>query len=96
MKDRMKTAPSSSAMVCHLLGMLDYSSALALQQRLVYETAGRNDGLMTLLVCEHPPEIRRHQRNDDEQSEEGLRDACVKDSDFIFHHRDAKTTENSL
>jgi lipoyl(octanoyl) transferase len=44
----------SAALMCHLLGTLDFASSLALQQRLVYETAGRNDGAITLLVCEHP------------------------------------------
>ncbi|MBS0209806.1 MAG: hypothetical protein JSS27_12725 [Planctomycetes bacterium] len=48
------TADRSAAMMVHLLGTLDFASSLALQQRLVYETAGRSDGLITLLICEHP------------------------------------------
>lgn len=42
------------AMQTHLLGLVDYSSCLALQQRLVYETAERDDGQIVLLICEHP------------------------------------------
>ncbi len=43
------------ALQAHLLGVLDYGAALALQQRLVYEAGGRRDGQITLLLCEHPP-----------------------------------------
>ena len=32
----------------------------------------------------------------DEQPEKGLRNTGVKDSDFSFHHRDAKAAKNSL
>lgn len=38
----------------YLLGRLEYDVALALQNRLVYEVSGRNDGQMALLLCEHP------------------------------------------
>jgi lipoyl(octanoyl) transferase len=41
----------------HLLGQIDFDAALALQQRLVYETGGRRDDTITLLICEHPPII---------------------------------------
>lgn len=41
----------------HLLGVVDFEACLALQRRLVYETSGRSDGQITLLVCEHPPLI---------------------------------------
>lgn len=39
----------------YLLGLVDFASAHALQQRLVYECDERGDGRMTMLVCEHPP-----------------------------------------
>jgi lipoate-protein ligase B len=38
----------------HLLGVLDFGAALALQQRLVYEAGGRRDRQIALLLCEHP------------------------------------------
>ena len=38
----------------YLLGSVDFEACLALQQRLVYEAAGRDDGQITLLLCEHP------------------------------------------
>ena len=41
----------------HLLGVVDFDSALLLQRHLVYETSGRNDRQGTLLLCEHPPII---------------------------------------
>jgi lipoyl(octanoyl) transferase len=41
------------AMQVHLLGTVDYELCLSLQQRLVYETSGRADGQITLLICEH-------------------------------------------
>ena len=37
-----------------MLGTLDFDVALALQQRLVYELGGRDDGQIALLICEHP------------------------------------------
>ena len=40
-----------------LLGTVDFGACLLLQQRLVYESSGRRDGKIFLLVCEHPPEI---------------------------------------
>lgn len=48
--------PSSSLMV-HLLGLVEFDACLALQNRLVYEAGGRRDGLVQLLLCEHPQEI---------------------------------------
>jgi lipoyl(octanoyl) transferase len=39
----------------HFLGTVPFDAVPALQQRLVYETAGRRDALATLLFCEHPP-----------------------------------------
>lgn len=48
---------SAPAVEAYLLGVVDFDACLALQQRLVYETAGRNDGQISLLVCEHPLSI---------------------------------------
>ena len=47
----------TAAVDVHLLGLIDFDAGLALQQRLVYETSGRADGRIALLVCEHPPSI---------------------------------------
>lgn len=44
------TGPSLEA---YLLGRLEYDVALALQNRLVYEASGRDDGQIALLMCEH-------------------------------------------
>lgn len=43
------------ALAAYLLGRVDFVSALALQQRLVFDAAGDQSGQITLLVCEHPP-----------------------------------------
>lgn len=45
----------TSSLEVYLLGVVDFDSATALQDRLVYETSGRDDGQGTLLLCEHPP-----------------------------------------
>lgn len=50
-------ASAEPSVEAHLLGLVDFDRALALQHRLVYETAGRNDGQITLLVCEHLPAL---------------------------------------
>src|SRR4030095_6038704 len=42
------------------------------------------------------PESRVHQCDDDHQSEESLRETGMKNSDLIFQHRNAQTTEDSL
>lgn len=47
----VRTAP---AMAAFLLGSVEFEACLALQQRLVFEAGGRQDGLISLLVCEHP------------------------------------------
>lgn len=47
----------AAAVDVHLLGLVDFDAGLALQQRLVYETSGRADGRIALLVCEHPAAI---------------------------------------
>jgi len=44
----------SPAAEVYFLGTVDYARALALQQRLVYDLAGRGDGQIALLLCEHP------------------------------------------
>lgn len=41
------------AVQVHLLGQVDFALCEALQQRLVYEASGRDDGQITLLLCEH-------------------------------------------
>lgn len=41
-------------MEAFLLGEVDYGRCLALQQRLARQSAGRADGQITLLLCEHP------------------------------------------
>jgi len=47
----------SESLEAHLLGLVDFDSALMLQERLVFEVSGRSDRLGCLLICEHPPEI---------------------------------------
>jgi lipoyl(octanoyl) transferase len=46
--------PIGPSLEAYLLGRLEYDVALALQNRLVYETSGRDDGQIALLMCEHP------------------------------------------
>lgn len=54
---RPTAAAAGRALEAHLLGQIDFDTALALQQHLVYEAGGRRDESITLLVCEHPPII---------------------------------------
>jgi lipoyl(octanoyl) transferase len=54
---RMSDARTSFAVRFHLLGAVAYEDFLALQRRLVYETGGADDGLITVLLCEHPAVI---------------------------------------
>lgn len=49
--------PREASLEVHLLGLVEYDACLYLQERLVAEIAGRNDGRGALLVCEHPPLI---------------------------------------
>ena len=42
------------ALEAFLLGQIDFDRALALQQRLVEQARDRDDGQITLLLCEHP------------------------------------------
>lgn len=44
----------SPAVEVYFLGTVAFDRALALQQRLVYDLAGRGDGQIALLLCEHP------------------------------------------
>jgi lipoyl(octanoyl) transferase len=46
---------ASDAIEVHLLGLVDFESALFLQERMAYEISGRDDRLGGLLICEHPP-----------------------------------------
>ena len=48
-------AATSAPLEVHLLGQVDFESALFLQERLVYEISGREDRQGALLLCEHPP-----------------------------------------
>ena len=50
-------ARTSEALEVYLLGVVDFDSALFLQQRLVFEISGREDKLGGLLICEHPPMV---------------------------------------
>ncbi len=49
-----KSVRTPPALAAYLLGSVDFELCLTLQQRLVYEIGGSNDGQITLLVCEHP------------------------------------------
>ena len=48
---------NSAGLDVRLLGMVDFESALFLQERLVYEISGRDDLFAGFLFCEHPPLI---------------------------------------
>ena len=48
---------SAGSLDIHLLGCVDFDSAVFLQERLVYEATGRDDQHGSVLVCEHPPMI---------------------------------------
>ena len=66
---------TSNSLEVHLLGLVDFDSALFLQERLLYEIAGRADKLGGLLICEHPPLItvgRNGSRSDIQLSPEEL------------------------
>ena len=51
------TNRASHSLEVWLLGCVDFDSAAYLQNRLVYEIAGRSDRMGGLLLCEHPPLI---------------------------------------
>lgn len=44
----------ASAVAFHVLGSVPFEQSLALQRRLVYEVGGRDDGQISVLLCEHP------------------------------------------
>ncbi|MDA1018134.1 MAG: hypothetical protein O3A00_27220, partial [Planctomycetota bacterium] len=48
-------APLAGTLEVRLMGLVDFDSALHLQQRMVYDIAGREDRSGGILVCEHPP-----------------------------------------
>ncbi len=50
-------ASSTACAQTHLLGLIDYPSAVELQRRLAAELALRDDGQIVLLLCEHPPVV---------------------------------------
>jgi lipoyl(octanoyl) transferase len=55
--DMVNNAERTSALEAFLLGSVPYEDCLALQQRLVFEMSGRDDGQIGLLICEHPPVV---------------------------------------
>ncbi len=68
--------PTGHSVEFHFLGTLPFSSALALQARLVYEAQGRADGQIHVVMCEHESLItigRRGSRADIRFSGEELR-----------------------
>lgn len=50
-----KSAASPGSLEVHLLGLVDFEAALALQERLVFDISGRDDRTGAILICEHPP-----------------------------------------
>lgn len=70
------TFSHSDPLEVHLLGLVDFDAALFLQERLVYETSGRDDKSGSLLICEHPPLVTI--------GREGSRaHLCVEDREFV-------------
>lgn len=57
MRSTRPVEPRRSLVAAHLLGTVEFAAALALQQRLVYESSGSDDRQITLLLAEHPPRI---------------------------------------
>lgn len=51
------SSPSSPTVETYLLGRVEFGACLRLQQRLIEEVALRDDGQITLLLCEHPQVI---------------------------------------
>jgi lipoyl(octanoyl) transferase len=79
------TANATGSLEVHLLGLVDYDAALALQERLVYEISGRVDTQGVLLLCEHPPLIsigRQGSRSHVLASEHDLK-ACQMDVRWV-------------
>ncbi len=79
------TTPHSDPLEVHLLGLVDYDAALFLQERLVYETSGRDDRTGALLICEHPPLVTIGR----EGSRAHLR---VEDREFIARQLEVRWT----
>ena len=52
-----ETEPRSPAVETYLLGRIDFQRCEQLQRRLLHESALRDDGQITLLLCEHPDVI---------------------------------------
>lgn len=48
---------ASDSLEVYLLGLVDFESAVFLQERLAYEISGRDDAQGGLLICEHPPMV---------------------------------------
>lgn len=51
-----KTLPAFAAKF-HRCGRVDLDDCLLLQQRLAYDALTRRDGRLTLILCEHPPQL---------------------------------------
>ncbi|GAB4143919.1 MAG: hypothetical protein Tsb009_15360 [Planctomycetaceae bacterium] len=49
------TKVDAAPLEVYLLGVVDFNSAVELQNRIVYDISGREDCQGTLLICEHPP-----------------------------------------
>jgi hypothetical protein len=52
--------------------------------------------LTDINFIQRPPKACRYKRDHHQEREKGLRDARMKNADFIFEHCDTKATENSL
>jgi len=56
-REPIPVTAASESLEAYLLGLVDYDSALGLQERMIYEISGRSDRHGCLLIAEHPPEI---------------------------------------
>lgn len=77
--NRSALSDASDALEVRLLGLVDFDSALQLQERLVYELSGRDDTRGLLLICEHPPIVTI--------GREGSRDQLACDPDELAKGR---------
>jgi lipoyl(octanoyl) transferase len=57
MPEPVRTRALDGSLEVYLLGLVDFDAALFLQERLMMDVAGRDDGYGALLICEHPPLI---------------------------------------
>ena len=71
----------------HLLGLVDFESALFLQKRLVYDISGRSDAQAGLLICEHPPLITIGREGSRAQLEADPRDLAARLIDVRWINR---------